>query len=55
MKPTTRRLLGNAGERDARRLLEEKGFVFVAANWHCPAGELDLVMRDGEEVVVVEV
>jgi putative endonuclease len=29
--------------------------AFVAANWHCRAGELDLVMRDGEFLVFVEV
>ena len=24
-------------------------------NWRCDAGELDLVLRDGEDLVVVEV
>jgi putative endonuclease len=28
---------------------------FVAANWHCQAGELDLVMLDGDELAVIEV
>ena len=55
MSPTARRRLGDRGEERARRYLEGKGYVFVAANWRCPAGELDLVMRDGEEVVFVEV
>ena len=55
MSPTARRGLGNAGERHARRYLEAKGYVFVAANWRCPAGEIDLVMRDGDELVFVEV
>jgi putative endonuclease len=53
--PTPARRLGDRGEGHARRFLEGKGYVFVAANWRCPAGELDLVMRDGGEVVVVEV
>jgi len=47
--------LGGAGERHARRYLEARGYRFLAANWRCPAGEIDLVMRDGGEVVVVEV
>ncbi len=47
--------LGRAGERDARRLLEEAGYVFLAADWRCRYGELDLVMRDGETIVFVEV
>ena len=55
MSPTARRRLGDRGEERARRYLEGKGYVFVAANWRCPAGELDLVMRDGDEVVFVEV
>lgn len=55
MTPTPRRRLGDRGEERARRYLEGKGYVFVAANWRCPAGELDLVMRDGAEVVFVEV
>ena len=28
---------------------------WIASNWHCEAGELDLVMIDGAELVVVEV
>lgn len=55
MSPTARRRLGDRGEERARRLLEAKGYAFLAANWSCAAGELDLVMRDGAEVVVVEV
>jgi len=29
--------------------------VFVTANWRCFAGEIDLVMLDGRELVFVEV
>lgn len=46
---------GRAGEDLARRYLEERGYSFVAANWRCRWGELDLVMRDGETLVIVEV
>ena len=55
MSPTPRRRLGDRGEERARRFLEAKGYAFLAANWRCAAGELDLVMRDGDEVVFVEV
>jgi len=47
--------LGLRGERHARLMLEGRGYGFIAANWHCAAGELDLVMLDGEELVFVEV
>lgn len=50
-----RAALGRAGERHARLYLEAQGYRFVAANWHCSVGELDLVMLDGPEVVFVEV
>jgi putative endonuclease len=52
---TPRQVLGNQGEGHARRYLEGRGYTLLAANWHCAAGELDLVMRDGDEVVFVEV
>ena len=53
--PTARRRLGDAGERYAARLLEERGHRIVARQWRCAAGELDLVTLDGAELVFVEV
>ena len=47
--------VGVTGERHARILLEAHGYRFVASNWRCTAGELDLVMLDGEELVFIEV
>lgn len=57
MTPTARSRLGAAGEGHARRYLEARGYRFVAANWRCAAGEVDLVMLDSQadEVVFVEV
>lgn len=48
-------VLGIAGERHARITLEARGYRFLAGNWHCSAGELDLVMLEGEDLVFVEV
>lgn len=55
MTRTARQGLGAAGERAARSHLERLGYEFVTANWRCPRGELDLVMRDGTVLVIVEV
>jgi putative endonuclease len=35
--------------------LQRRGFELIEINWRCQFGELDAVMRDGDEVVFVEV
>ena len=50
-----RQALGRAGERRAWRFLKRKGLRLVARNWRCDLGELDLIARDGERVVFIEV
>ena len=55
MTRTARQGLGDAGERIARQYLEKRGLTFIGANWRCPSGELDLIMRDGHLLVFVEV
>lgn len=47
--------LGRTGELAARHYLEEKGWQFVAANARTRVGEIDLVMRDRDCLVLVEV
>ena len=49
------RTLGSAWELAARRHLEGAGLRLIVANRHYRVGELDLVMRDGDVVVFVEV
>ena len=46
---------GRRAEALARRWLEAHGLTFVEANYRCAAGEIDLVMRDGQVTVFVEV
>jgi putative endonuclease len=55
MSRAWRRALGDAKERDARAFLEQEGLHFIASNIRCRLGELDLVMRDGDTLVFVEV
>lgn len=55
MSGAWRRALGDTKEREARALLEQEGLRFVASNIRCKLGEVDLVMRDGDTLVFVEV
>lgn len=55
MGNTAAQTTGQRGEQIARRYLEEKGFVFIAANWSCKFGEVDLIMQAGSTRVFVEV
>lgn len=47
--------LGAWGERKARAYLEGRGFEFLFANYRTPHGELDLIMRKGEQIHFIEV
>lgn len=49
------RALGAYGESLAERHLVARGLVVLDRNWRCPAGEIDLVLRDGDVLVVCEV
>lgn len=47
--------LGIRGERAAASYLKRHRHRIVARNYRCPAGEIDLICRDGETIVFVEV
>jgi putative endonuclease len=47
--------LGAYGERVAARHLVEEGLVVLDRNWRCDLGEIDLVLRDGDDLVFCEV
>jgi putative endonuclease len=46
---------GRSGEDLACRHLAEAGFAIVQRNYRCRSGEVDVVARDGETTVFVEV
>lgn len=46
---------GRSAEQLATRHLQQQGLVLVASNHRARVGELDLVMRDGTTLVIVEV
>ncbi|MBV2353496.1 YraN family protein [Streptomyces sp. J2-1] len=53
---TARRGLGRYGEDLAARRLAESGMTVLERNWRCGRfGEIDIVARDGDALVVCEV
>jgi putative endonuclease len=48
-------VIGREGEDLAVQHLEEAGFVVLERNWRCELGEIDIVARDGDVLVVCEV
>lgn len=52
---TGRQELGAYGEALAAQHLLSTGMVLLDRNWRCPAGEIDLVLRDGRTLVFCEV
>jgi len=52
---TACQITGAAGEARALAYLQEQGLMLVEQNFRCKTGEIDLVMRQGQTLVFVEV
>lgn len=48
-------VLGESGEDLACAVLERRGYAIVERHYRTPAGEIDIVARDGDVLVFVEV
>lgn len=55
MEKTYRKEAGDRGEALALRYLQAAGLILLQRNYRCNGGEIDLVMRDGAVLVLVEV
>lgn len=55
MNADLRHLFGRRAESDAEALLRRKGYAILGRNVRSPMGELDLVAKDGDVLVFVEV
>lgn len=53
LSPT--QLQGQVGEQRALAYLARHGLKLVEANFQCKGGEIDLILRDGDALVFVEV
>jgi putative endonuclease len=50
-----RKQLGNQGEDLACTYLLSQGVEIIERNWKCQAGEADVIVREGDDIVFVEV
>lgn len=48
-------LKGSQAEQQAAEFLQQQGLKIVTRNWACRAGEIDLIAKDGLQLVFVEV
>ena len=55
LQPKTKRELGDQLEEFASKKLVEKGLKIVSQNYLCKMGEVDLIARDKQDLVFVEV
>jgi len=49
------KLLGNWGERVAKKYLEKLKYKVIKTNFICKQGEIDIIAFDGKELVFIEV
>ena len=47
--------LGKRGEDLALKRIKRLGYKFVSRNFRCPLGEIDLIARDGDTLVFLEI
>jgi len=47
--------LGSVGEELARRYLVSKGYKILITNFTCPLGEIDVIAKEGGDLVFIEI
>jgi len=55
MKSAERVDTGEKGEKIAVAFLKKKGYLIRETNYRCPFGEIDIIARDKNEIVFIEV
>lgn len=55
MSEYKRHILGSNGEKIACKYLESMNYIIICKNFRCRQGEIDIIARDKNEIVFVEV
>jgi len=55
LKKSSRRDLGTIGENIAIKALKDRGLKILWQNFRCRYGEIDIIAKDNQEIVFVEV
>ena len=55
MKIHIKRDFGNTGENLATEYLEKQGYTILERNFYCKQGEIDIIAKDNNEIVFIEV
>jgi len=55
MKLNEKRNFGNLGENIAVEYLKRNGYSIVCRNFYCKMGEIDIIAKEKNEIVFVEV
>lgn len=55
MKKRSGHTIGDQGERHAEEYLTQRGLSLIECNYRCRYGEIDLIMREHDYIVFVEV
>ena len=49
------KILGNEGEEEATQYLIKNGYKIIERNFLCKRGEIDIIAKDGDTIVFIEV
>ena len=55
MKIHVKKDFGNTGEKMAAEYLKKQGYIILEKNFYCKQGEIDIIAKDKNEIVFVEV
>jgi putative endonuclease len=50
-----KQFIGKYGEELAAQYLQDRGYIILQRNWRCSLGEIDLIAKDKNRIVFVEV